>query len=261
MEISARDVLSYAIAAEVAAGRGSSSGGVYVDARHIPEKALLQSFGAVKALRAAGVDPSYSLIEVTPAAHFSCGGVAIDINCQTGVPGLYAVGEVTGGIHGANRLGATALTENLVFGQIAGALAAKESKMVSNEQTIDWPAAEHCVQGAQADPEASAFLMAEEQEIRRILWTCGGVLRSGEGLSCGLVRLGVMAAHAAELPTPCFSQQQKKRRLMQLVALAELVLQSALRRTESRGCHTRTDFPNQDPSQATSYFLTYEQEK
>ena len=261
MEVSARDVLSYAIATEVSAGRGSPAGGVYVDARHIPEKALLQSFGAVKALRAAGIDPSHSLIEVTPAAHFSCGGVAIDVNCRTGVPGLYAVGEVTGGIHGANRLGATALTENLVFGQIAGALAAEESKKISIAQTLDWPDAERCVQGAQADPDASAFLMAEEQEIRRILWTCGGILRNGEGLSSGLVRLGVMTAHVSELPTPCFSQQQKKRRLIQLVALAQLVLQSALRRTESRGCHTRTDFPNQDPSQSASYFLTYERAK
>ena len=159
------------------------------------------------------------------------------------------------------EVGATALTENLVFGQIAGALAAEESKKISIAQTLDWPDADRCVQGAQADPDASAFLMAEEQEIRRILWTCGGILRNGEGLSSGLVRLGVMTAHVSELPTPCFSQQQKKRRLMQLVALAQLVLQSALRRTESRGCHTRTDFPNQDPSQSASYFLTYERAK
>ncbi|MEG2119892.1 MAG: FAD-binding protein, partial [Pseudoflavonifractor sp.] len=127
MEVAGRDILSIAIATEILAGRGSPHGGVYLDARHIPQAAMLQSFGAAKAMRVAGIDPCRDLIEVVPAAHFSCGGVVIDAECRTGVDGLFAVGEVTGGIHGANRLGATALTENVVFGQIAGSNAAKDA--------------------------------------------------------------------------------------------------------------------------------------
>lgn len=89
----------------------------------------------------------------------------------------------------------------------------------------------------------AAFLRVGKQKVRHILWTCGGVLRNSEGLSQGLACLGALARRVVELPTSYFPQQQKKRRLMQLVFLAELVLQSALRHAESRGCRIRTDFP------------------
>lgn len=254
-DMAARDILSAAIAKEVAAGRGSPMGGAYVDARHIPEKALLQSFGACKALRAAGIDPSRDLIEVVPAAHFSCGGVVIDVDCRTDVPGLYAVGEVTGGIHGANRLGATALTENVVFGPIAGQLAAEEAERTELVTDLAWDEPGRC-SDCPPDPETEDLLAGGEKKIRHILWQYGGILRDAPGLTQGLVELGYLDRQLADLPTPNFAQQQKKRRLTQLVYLASLVLQAALRRTESRGCHTRTDFPDTDPGQEQSVILS-----
>lgn len=254
-DVAARDILSAAIAKEVAAGRGSPMGGVYVDARHIPERALLQSFGACKALRAAGIDPSRDLIEVVPAAHFSCGGVVIDVDCHTDVPGLYAVGEVAGGIHGANRLGATALTENVVFGQIAGQLAAEEAEKTPAPAGLTWDVPAQC-SDCSPDKGTEDMLTGGEKKIRHILWQYGGILRDAQGLTQGLVELGYLDRQLSELPTPNFTQQQKKRRLTQLVYLASLVLQSALRRTESRGCHTRTDFPDTDPEQGKSIILS-----
>ena len=100
------------------------------------------------------------------------------------------------------------------------------------------------------------MLTGGEKKIRRILWQYGGILRDAQGLTQGLVELGYLDRQLSELPTPNFVQQQKKRRLTQLVYLAGLVLQSALRRTESRGCHTRTDFPDTDPSQEKSIILS-----
>lgn len=97
---------------------------------------------------------------------------------------------------------------------------------------------------------------SSEKRVRHILWQYGGILRDAQGLTQGLVELGYLDRQLAELPTPNFVQQQKKRRLTQLVYLASLVLQSALRRTESRGCHTRTDFPDTDPEQGKSIILS-----
>lgn len=258
MEVATRDVLSIAIATELAEGRGSPHGGVWVDARHIPEKALLDSFGDARQLRAAGIDPLKDLIEVVPAAHFTCGGIIIDEECRTGVDGLYAVGEVTGGMHGANRLGATALTENVVFGLIAGRNAAAEASArkkapacVAGENFADSLARLN----REEEPSLEELLEQTEPRVRRILWQYGGILRSAEGISEGQRELAALRRELEACSQGSFSQSQRARRLYQLVSLGELVLKAALLRTESRGCHYRTDFPRLDPAQARSIVL------
>lgn len=257
MEVATRDVLSAAITAEWQAGRGSEHGGVYLDARHIPRKAMLESFGVARQLIAAGIDPSDHLIEVTPAAHFSCGGVAIDGECRTGVAGLYAVGEVSGGIHGANRLGATALTENVVFGTIAGRNAAREAK---DGNCICLPQGGYVAVAMKLgedtlNPELTCALEEEEQEVRRLLWRHGGILRSAAGLAEGMKGLKKCRDRLKQFPDGNFCQALQNRRLFQLITLGELTLQAAEARTESRGCHRRTDFPNVDSKQAQSKFF------
>ncbi len=258
MEVATRDVLSIAIASELAEGRGTPHGGVWVDARHIPEKAMLESFGFARQLIAAGIHPSRDFIEVVPAAHFTCGGVVIDEDCRTGVEGLYAVGEVTGGIHGANRLGATALTENVVFGQIAGRNAAAEA-MGREDGLVRRPVGSFADSlerlGQPENPLLTERLEQDEDRVKHILWQYGGILRSAEGLKEGQRQLAELREAVLGYSQGDFAQALRLRRLEQLITLAGLVLKAALLRTESRGCHYRVDFPRQNPAQAVSIVL------
>lgn len=257
MECATRDVLSIAIASELAAGRGTPHGGVWLDARHIPEKAMLESFGFAPQLMAAGIHPSRDLIEVVPATHFSCGGVAIGEDCRTGVEGLFAVGEVTGGIHGANRLGATALTENVVFGSIAGHGAAREAKGRAHASRFPDCRAASALAGPVRphSPELACALAQGEARVKEILWRYDGILRSADGLSAGMDALESLAGEVSGYPAGDFAQSLRTRRLEQLIGLGRLVVRAALQRTESRGCHYRTDYPEQDGAQARSIFI------
>ena len=121
-EMATRDMLSRGIALEIAAGRGGKHGGVFVDCSMVPDliEKHPKSFGLFKAV---GMQ-TFDRIEVAPGLHFSIGGVRINPFCETNVPGLYAAGEVAGGLHGANRCGGNALAETQVFGRIAGEQAA-----------------------------------------------------------------------------------------------------------------------------------------
>src|SRR5476649_1464382 len=127
-----RDVGSYAILKEVEAGRGSPHGGVYLSFQHCSEAALRESFGPViDRLAANGIDLTKTPIEVAPIAHYHMGGIAVDAQMQTGLPGLFAAGEAVGGANGANRLSGNAITEALVFGRRAGQSAAAYAKRIT----------------------------------------------------------------------------------------------------------------------------------
>lgn len=256
MENSTRDVISAAIAAELAAGRGTLHGGVYLDARHISPEALSQSFGYAAQMAAAGVDPAQTLMEVVPAAHFSCGGVVIDEGCRTGVEGLFAVGEVTGGIHGANRLGATALTENAVFGAIAGRAAAQDADRAGEHPL--WVESQMETALKQTDqpqnPALNAVLAEGKKELGSILWHRGGILRNAEGLAAGLEELSALENALAIPPEGDFSQTIRALNLHQLITLGKLILRASLERKESRGCLRRTDYPKEDASWNHSIF-------
>src|SRR5450631_3731047 len=127
-----RDVGSYAILKEVAAGRGSPHGGVYLSFQHVPEADLRAAFGPViDRLAKNGIDLTKMPIEVAPIAHYHMGGIAVDAQMQTGLPGLFAAGEAVGGANGANRLSGNAITEALVFGRRAGQSAAAYAKRIT----------------------------------------------------------------------------------------------------------------------------------
>ena len=110
-EMETRDKISQSIFQEIYEKRGTKSNAVYLDARHIDRETIKSSFTNYDLLMREGIDPKKALIEVYPAAHYTCGGIKIDKNSSTGVEGLWAAGEVVGGLHGANRLGSIALIE------------------------------------------------------------------------------------------------------------------------------------------------------
>ncbi|HEX6440566.1 MAG TPA: FAD-binding protein, partial [Stellaceae bacterium] len=126
-----RDIATYAITKEAAAGRGSPHGGVYLSFTHVPKADLEEAFGPViDRLAGNGIDLTRMPVEVAPIAHYHMGGVAADVRMQTELPGLLVAGEAVGGANGANRLSGNAITEALVFGRQAGRTAAARAKAV-----------------------------------------------------------------------------------------------------------------------------------
>src|SRR5436190_1268380 len=132
-----RDIATYAIHKEVAAGRGSPHGGVYLSFAHVPRSALEGAFGPViQRLAKNGIDLGAAPIEVAPIAHYHMGGIAVDERMASRVPGLFAAGEAAGGANGANRLSGNAIPEALVFGEQAGTAAAG---FATGRRLPDWP--------------------------------------------------------------------------------------------------------------------------
>jgi len=249
-DFAGRDSLTIAIATEVAEGRGTPHGGAYLDATALDEKTIFESFGCARRLIAWGIDPRTTRIEVTPAAHFTCGGVVIDERCSTGVPGLYAVGEASAGVHGANRLGANALSETLVFGDIAGGEAAKYAQGVHGAAVADDP-----VQGLwleRSRPEGGDsdrwLLDAAEAEIKRLFWENIGVVRSQKPLQSAQVRLQSLSdALDARAPAAyTYADNVRRERIRKMARLGLKVASAALERTETRGSHCRYDFKGKD---------------
>jgi fumarate reductase (CoM/CoB) subunit A len=189
----------------------------------------------------------HRLVRIAPAAHHIMGGVRIDTRCATSVPGLFAAGEVTGGLHGANRLGGNALTETLVFGSRAGEAAAAwaseragdKSKMLLKE--LDSSGTESKVK------EAGSNLTQLRKRLRKILWEEGGIRRNKKGLTRALEEVKGIQNESLGLPlgdNPLLVQRILELRSGSRTAI--IILKAALKREESRGAHFREDFTEQD---------------
>ncbi|TET88134.1 MAG: FAD-dependent oxidoreductase [Dehalococcoidia bacterium] len=184
---------------------------------------------------------------VAPMAHHVMGGVCIDSQGATSVAGLFAAGEVTGGLHGANRMGGNALTETVVFGTRAGEAAAAwakgrdKSKVDEPFGDLDQPPLEQQQSKAKSNP--AQFI----ERLRQILWEQGGILRNLQGLTRALDEVNEIQEEALNLPLG--GEPRQVVRTLELRSGAQtagLILQAALKRQESRGAHFREDFPDQD---------------
>jgi succinate dehydrogenase/fumarate reductase flavoprotein subunit len=186
-------------------------------------------------------------MRVAPMTHHVMGGISIDPDGATSVPGLFAAGEVTGGLHGANRLGGNALTETMVFGARAGYAAASWARDcdVVNRPEDGNELVSRLVGTKPIRSRADMALLMGK--LRRILWEEGGILRNEEGLKRAIDLVRSIREEVFESPLPV--EPRKVQRLLELrlcTLTADLVLQGALRREESRGAHFREDFPGQD---------------
>lgn len=180
-------------------------------------------------------------LRIAPMAHHTMGGVCIDSRGATTVPGLFAAGEVTGGLHGANRMGGNALSETLVFGKRAGEAAAEWAAAHSKPRRRAFGESPQEPAAGPFDPNAASILSGLRQRLGRILWEEGGILRNRQGLERAL---NAVAAIAAELPAGLPPVQVLS--LAAGIETAQLILTAALRREESRGAHYREDYPETD---------------
>lgn len=221
-----KDAQAKAISREILKGNTTPHGGVWFDATQVPDamwdgiyKPYLNRY------LAHGIDMRKEPVEIAPAAHTTCGGVLIDENCRTGIPGLLACGEVTGGLHGANRLGGNAGLETMVFGRIAGQTALTECGIP-----------EALEENIQANRPADVDTASMARELQSILRKSLGVIRREAELREGISQVDDLLNRLGS-----HENSYEKHRLYNDLLTARMALLSALCRKSSVGCHVRED--------------------
>lgn len=187
-------------------------------------------------------------LRVAPLVHFMMGGLCITPECETGIPGVFAAGEIVGGVHGANRLGGNALSECLVFGARAGKSGASwaAEKRGSDVGKL-FARLEALIPPFTTMTKPRSPVRELKQTLRKIMWQSGGIFREKTGLIQGLQRLGRMEEEVkAFQPGSSPLEVARILELRQGLLTGRVILEAALRREESRGAHYRTDFPKQD---------------
>ena len=257
MELSTRDRVALAAYTEIKEGRGTPNGGVWLDVSHLPREQIMQRLPRVyqTLLELQMKDITREAVEIAPTAHYSMGGVWVSpADHSTGVDGLYAIGEASSGLHGANRLGGNSLIELLVYGRIVGEAAAEYSA------SLDAQRRSHTALG-EARSEVDGLLAADGQEnvralqraLRNTMTEHAGVVRDEAGLRKGLAELDELEERIRNVGVhPDLAGFQDLAHAFDLLASAlsaRATLECALERRETRGCHNRSDFPDIDPAQ------------
>jgi succinate dehydrogenase / fumarate reductase flavoprotein subunit len=254
-ELLTRDVVARAINSEVKAGRGSKHGGAYLDiaternAEDIKKK-LPSMYHQFKIL--AELDITKEPMEVGPTCHYFMGGIKVNAETtMTNVNGLFACGEAAGGMHGANRLGGNSLSDLLVFGNLSGIKAAEYSKNISSIPKIDDNDIRKIIQGATSillrENGSNPYLIHEE--LQKNMQYNVGIIRTKKEIENGIKEIDVLKNKFKDVKAPGSSQfnpgWHEALALRNLLISAESVSKSALLREESRGAHTREDFPSE----------------
>jgi succinate dehydrogenase / fumarate reductase flavoprotein subunit len=266
-ELLPRDEVARAINTEVKAGRGSPHGGVFLDVstRLAPEviKARLPSmWHQFKEL--ADVDITKQAMEVGPTCHYVMGGVQVDPDsgAATGVPGLFAAGEVAGGMHGSNRLGGNSLSDLLVFGRRAGVGASEYVNALATKPKLGQAEIDRALASALApfkgDSKENAY--AVHYELQQMMNDLVGIIRVGAEMREAIEKLEAMkerAKHVSVMGDTKFNPGWHiALDLMNMLLVSEAVAKSAMEREESRGGHTRDDFPTMDPNWRAIHVIT-----
>ncbi len=241
MELAPRDVVARAIDAEI---KRDGLDYVHLDISHMPAEFVKGHFPNIyDKLIGLGIDMTTGPIAVVPAQHYTCGGIVIDLDGRTDLPGLYAAGECSeSGLHGANRLASNSLLECFVFGEAAARhIAANWDDLPSPPPIRPWD------ESRVTDSDEEVVIKQNWTEIRRFMWNYVGIVRTTKRLERAAHRIKMLNEEVADYyghfrVTPDLIE------LRNLLQSAELIVRSALHRRESRGLHYTLDFPNTDKS-------------
>jgi succinate dehydrogenase / fumarate reductase, flavoprotein subunit len=276
LELGPRDVVARANYNEIISGRGTEHGGVWLDITHLRKEVIQERLTTMyeQFQKLDGIDISKEKMEVAPTAHYSMGGVVVDINCRTTIRGLFAVGEVISQIHGANRLGGNSLLDTMVFGRIAGGEAARFAKQGVTENTKKTEASSQLKSNVDNQKKGfdnnddndyyygGIFVVKEpikfRNEIQELMEHNAGIVREQTRLQNGLKRI-------LELKNEFYSNKDNINikefkiddnnnsenivstwQVKSSLIACEAIIRSALMRQESRGAHYRSDFPKLD---------------
>lgn len=262
MELSTRDRVALANYTEIQEGRGTPNNGVFLNISHVEKEIILEKLPRMyrQFMESQMLDISKDPMEVAPTAHYSMGGVVVDAETHsTDVRGLYAAGECTSGVHGANRLGGNSLAEILVFGKIAGEYAAGFSKdldlQMRNRSIIN----DALKELDQLTSNGEQLARPLQRAVRNIMWNFCGVIRSGEGLEEGLTELMKVKEASKDVDVrpsaEGFSDLALALDLLGSIDSAEATIRSAIARKESRGAHQRSDYKQLDTSENVNYIV------
>ena len=268
MELSTRDVVARANYTEVQEGRGTEHGGVYLDITHLGYDGIMKALPTMheQFLKLADIDISREPMEVFPTVHYNMGGVKVDAEtCATTVPGLYAAGEVAGGLHGANRLGGNSLGDLLVFGRRSGESAADYAEQSTHSAggTDEEVRAEisrvlEPLEKRKSDRDESPYLLQEE--LQEAMMEHANLMRDGDSLKEGLGkvlaikdRIPNVRVGGTRLFNPGWHAAQDIRYLAQI---SEIIIRCALERKERRGAQWRLDYDGPDEELGKINFIT-----
>lgn len=256
MELSTRDRVALAAYSEIRDGRGTPNGGVWLDVSNLPRETIMRRLPRVyqTLLELQMLDITTTPIEIAPTAHYSMGGVWVrPDDHRTDIEGLYAIGEASSGLHGANRLGGNSLIELMVYGRITGEAAARYSAELGGQQRS-------ATAVAAAREEIDELLSADggenvrslQRAIRNTMTERAGVVRDESGLLAGLSELDAIQAQVTDIGVhPDNAGYQDLAHAFDLKAsliAARATLEAAFERRETRGCHNRADYPELDES-------------
>lgn len=264
-ELAGRDVVSRAIYREILTGRISPHNGVYLSLKHLDPDYIKQRLPqTVEQFRdLSGVDITTEQMEVSPTAHHIMGGLRITEKTETTLKGLFAAGEVTGGIHGANRLGGNALADLQVFGYIAGHAAAHYSLESSIGKIHDEQITQiHRSIISPLQPNKDGKRPSQiRHELEELMWTNVGILRTKEKLTQALKdikRLKSTPIKVADHNTTFAYEQLEALQVRNMLTVCEMIIKAALFREESRGAHFREDFPETNQSWRINIIISKE---
>ncbi|WP_225845929.1 L-aspartate oxidase [Streptomyces sp. HPF1205] len=256
MELSTRDRVALASYTEIKEGRGTANGGVWLDVSHLPRRTIMQRLPRVyqTLLELQMLDITREPIEVAPTAHYSMGGVWVrPEDHSTDVRGLYAIGEASSGLHGANRLGGNSLIELLVYGRITGqAAAAHSASLTAQPRSVAAEALARAEVDELLRADGPENVRALQRAIRNTMTEHAGVVRDEQGLRAGLAELDTIEQRMENIGVhpdiAGFQDLAHAFDLKSAALAARATLEAALERRETRGCHNRSDFPDMDPA-------------
>ncbi len=259
-ERATRDIVSRAMFAEMRAGRTTPHGGLYISMAHLgPENVRREFKGMVERCADCGFDLAGDRVEVVPTAHYMMGGVEFGLDCRTELSGLFAAGEDTGGVHGANRLGGNGVANSTVFGGVAGDAVGEWLATHGEFAEPDRAAVEGVVAAALHPLEQPAGdLLAIREALYEVMWNDVGIVRDGPGLQRALGLLEslyerLLATGVSDATLRFNLAWHDWLNLDSLLRVSRAIAYAALAREDSRGAHYREDFPRSSDLGASAF--------